>query len=243
MKMFGNLTQDGLEEAGDRIGGGGVVDSGVYDGTVKLAYAGKAQSSNAQSITIHLDLGGREYRETLWITNRNGENFWLDKQDPTKKNPLPGFTTIDDLCLLTTGYSLSEQTVEEKVVKLYDFETKKDLPQSVQVLTTLIGKPISAAILKQTVDKNKKDANGVYQPTGETRDENVVDKFFHAETGRTVTEVKQGMATASFKEKWADKNTGTVRNRAKGAPGNTGTPGAPAAPAANQAPATSIFGS
>lgn len=36
-KMFGNLTGDNLEQEGDRLGGGGPLESGVYDGTVKLA--------------------------------------------------------------------------------------------------------------------------------------------------------------------------------------------------------------
>lgn len=248
-KMFGNLTSDNLTESGDRLGGGGPMESGIYTGTVKLAYAGKSRSSDAQSVVVHIDVNGNEFRETHWVTNKNGENFYLDKQDQTKKHPLPGFTHVDDLCLLTTGFGLAEQDIEEKVVSLYDFEARQEVPQNVPVLTGLLGKEITVGVVKQTVDKTAKDANGKYNPTGETRDENVADKFFHTETKRTVTEIKTGQEEAIFHDKWKEKNTGKTRNRAKGAEGNSGAPGrkagnagAPGSAGGAQKPATSLFG-
>lgn len=242
-KMFGNLTTDGLEESGDRLGGGFLFESGVYTGTVKMAYAGKASQSEATSITVLIDFDGREFRETLWVTNRNGENSYADKKDANKKHPLPGFTMVDDLCLVTTGHGLADQNVEEKVVKIYDFEHRKDMPTNVPVLVDLIGKPITAAVLKQTVDKQKKNDAGVYVNTGETREENTVDKFFHTESRRTVTEIKQGIEEAIFIDAWDQKNKGKTRNRAKGGAdnGKAGAPGA-GAPGAAQKPKQSLFG-
>ena len=223
-KMFGNMTTDGLETSSDRLGAGGVLDTDLYSGTVKLAYAGKS-SGGAQSVTVVLELSGREYREIFYVTNKQGENFYVDKNDNTKKQPMMGFASVDDLCLLTTGFPLSEQSVEDKVVKIYDFEQKKDIPTNVPVLVDLLGKPVSAGILKQIVDKQKKDSTGVYRNTGETREENVVDKFFHAETARTVNEIKDGIQTGVFAGKWVDKNKGETRNKAKGSVGTAGMPG------------------
>jgi hypothetical protein len=245
MKMFGNLTGDGLEQTGDRLGGGGVRETGAYEATVKLVYAGKASSSNAQSLTVLLDMGGQEYRETLWVTNKNGENFFLDKQDKTKKVPLPGFTIADDLCLLTTGMPLSEQTFSEKVVNIYDYDAKKEVPTNVHVLMDLIGKPVIMGVVKQTVDKTKKNDNtGQYDPTGETRDENVIEKVFHAESKRTVTEFRAEQEEAVFYGKWVEKNAGKTRNRSKGAEGKAGAPARPGAAPGAAAPQAkkSLFG-
>ena len=249
-KMFGNLTDENLEKTGDVLGGGGPVESGIYTGTVKLAYAGKSNSSNAQSIVVHIDTGNREIRESLWVTNRNGENFYADKKDPNKKRPLPGYTTADDLCLVTTGHPLSEQDLEEKVVNLFDFEARAERPQNVPVLVDVIGKEVTVAVLKQTVDKNVQDSSGKYVPSGETRDENVIDKVFHAESQRTVTEIREGLEEGKFLEAWKAKNEGQTRNRAKGADGKTGAPGGAGAPPArgnsapgNAKPKTSLFGS
>ena len=225
MQMFGNLTTDNLEDTGDRLGAGGVLESGAKDGIIKLIYAGKSQSSKAQSITVHIDFSGHEFRETFWVTNKDNENFYTDKNDASKKHPLPGFTVVDDLCLLTTGQGLSQQNFEAKTINLYNFTERKDVPTEVPVLVDLIGKPISVGLLKEVVDKQKKDAGGNYVNTGETREQNIVDKFFHPETHMTVTEYKENMEEAAFYPLWVEKNTGKVRNKAKGAQGQQGRPG------------------
>lgn len=238
---FGKLSQDGLEKTGDVLGGGGTVESGVYSGTIKLAYAGKS-AGGAQSLTVHVDIGGREHRETIYVTSKLGNNYY---EKDNKKIPLPGFTTANDLALLSTGQALSEQDIEERVVKLYDFDAKAELPTKVQAVVSLHGKEIKLGILKQIVDKNQKNDAGDYVPTGETREENVIDKVFHAETGKTVSEFVNKIAEAEFLPKWEEKNKGNTRNKAKGAAGKTGAPGR-APSAGGSAPAAgsskSLFG-
>lgn len=243
MKMFGNLSTDGLEEATDVIGGGGLLDTGIYTGIVTLAYAKKSRTSDAQAIAVHIKIGNIEFREDHWVVNKKGENSYQDKKDASKKHPLPGFTNVDDLCLVTTGFSFPDQDVEEKTVNLYDFDQKKEVPTNVPVLVDLIGKEVSVAVIRQTVDKQKKNDAGVYSNTGETRDENIADKFFHAETRRTVAEIKHQIEDPIFYDKWDEKNSGTPpRNKAKGAEGNSGAPGAPGGSSAAAAkPKTSLF--
>lgn len=249
MKMFGNLTTDGTEKVEDRLGGGGgIFETGVYEGVVKVAYVGKSSSSQAQSVTVIGDIGGREYRETFWITNGKGENTYPDKNDKSKKHLLPGYISINDLCMMTTEMPLTEQDLAEKVVEIYDFEAKKPVPTNVPVFVDMIGKPFKAAIVKQTVDKQKKNSAGVYENTGETRDENVVEKFFHPETNQTLTEAIEEIEGGAFLNKWLEKNEGKTRNRARGANGNAGQAGRPGASGgapvagAAQKPKTSLFG-
>lgn len=251
-KLFGNLTRDGLEDGGDRVGGFSVQESGIYDAVVKMAFAGASQHG-AQFVEVHLDLeGGGQHRERIFVTNRKGENFYPDKKDPNKKHQLPGFTSIDDLCLVTTGFGLADQDTEEKVVNLWDSEAKKETPQNVPALMDMVGKPVTIALLKCIVDKTQKnEATGIYEPTGETREENEIDKFFHKETGRTVTEIRNEVSEPIFKGKWAEKNTGKDRNKAKGkkegAPGMPGGGKTPplmngAAGGSAPAPKSSLFG-
>lgn len=218
MSLFQNLSNEGLEEAGDRVGGFTVFESDTYTGTIKALYAGKAANSNAMSITLHLDLGGKEYRETFWVSNKDGQNFYHPKdgqgnRDTTKRNPLPGFTHIDDLCLMTTDKPLSQQATEEKIMNIYNFDEKKEVATAVQMIMEPLGKTVTLGILKQTVDKTAKDAAGVYQPTGETREENVTDKVFHDPSGLTVTEAKNGVKTPEFLNKWLSKNKGQTRDK------------------------------
>lgn len=239
--MFGNMTTEGLEESGDRLGVGGVLESGAQDGVIKVAYVGKSQSSDAQSITAIIDMGGFEYRETFWITNKKGENFYIDKNDASKKHGLPGFVMVDNMCQLATGHGLAAQETEEKTVNIYDYDAKKELPKAVQVLTGLIGKEITAGVKKVVVDKTKKDGSGAYVSTGETRDTNEIDKFFHFESKKTVSEFKSGQEEAIFYPKWVDKNTGKTVNKAKGADGKSGAPGGAAPTGGSEKPQTSLF--
>jgi hypothetical protein len=240
---FGGLNTDDLEQSGDFLGGGGAIDSGIYTGTIKLAYAGVAKSG-ARSLTVHVDVNGREYRETLYVTSGTEKGCKNYYEKNGKKSPLPGFTTANDMALLSTGQPLSEQELEEKVVKLYDYDAKAEVPTKVQAVTSMMGKQITLGILKQVVDKNKKnDTTGAYEPTGETREENVIDKVFHTESGRTVTEV-MAKGESDFLGKWKERNAGTVRDRSSGAVGKVGVPGQRAANDGGSAKAQtkSLFG-
>lgn len=228
MSLFSGMTSEGLEESEDRLGGYSVYPSNIYNATVKMAYAGKA-ASGAHFIHFEFDLGSNQtYREVCYFTNKKGENFWIN--EAKKKVPLPGFTMVEDICLLTTDEPLAAQATEDKMVKVYDADSKKELPKSVPVLMGLIGKPISLGILKQLESKNAKNAAGEYVPTGDTRDTNIIDKAFHTDSKLTVVEARAGKDAGEFWEKWLEKNKDVVRDRrAKGTGGVTGGPGRPTA--------------
>jgi hypothetical protein len=224
-QIFSGLTTEGLEETEDRLGGYTVYPSAIYNAVIKMAYAGKA-ASGAHFVTFEFDLGNSQtYRETCYFTNKKGENFWINESK--KKVPLPGFTMIDDICLLTTEQPLASQNTEDKMVKVYDSEAKKEVPKSVPVLMDLIGKPISLGILKQLESKNAKNAAGEYVATGETRDTNIIDKAFHTDTKLTVVEARAGKDAGEFWDKWLEKNKDVVRDRRAKTGGASGGAGRP----------------
>lgn len=228
MSMFKNMTNNGLEETQDRLGGFQPLATDIYTGVLKLAYATTA-SSGAQAINFVFETQGKEYRETVYITNKKGENFFLNKDDKTKKVPLPGFVIADDICLCATEKPLSEQEVEEKVVKLYDFEAKKELPKSVPVLVELIGKTVSLGIVQELHNKTKKnDSTGEYEPIEEEVTKNVIEKVFHTESKFTMVEVRNGAETAAFWDAWVERNKGSVKDKRDLKNGKPGAPGKPA---------------
>lgn len=255
--IFGNLSTDGLEEAKDVLGGSkfGVLETDVYGGEIKLAYAGQSdRGARFLDVTVALD-NGQEYNERLYVTNAQGENFYHPKdksgnRDTSKKNPLPGFTNANDIALLATGYSLGEQEVEEKIANLYNFDQKKEIPTKVPALVSLHGKRIKLAIQKSTELKTRKnDTTNQYEPIGDgsTRDTNAIEKVFHDETGRTVSEVTAQQAEGEFLGKWLEKNKGVTRDKTGGAQAGgakTGVPGgaAPTAGAPVGGKGKSLFG-
>lgn len=248
MSLFGNLTNDGLEEAEDRLGGFAPLETDIYTGPIKMAYAGQA-NSGARNVTLIVDHAGKEYRETIYITNKKGENFFLNKDDSKKKVPLPGFTIIDDICLVTTGKPLSEQEAEDKMVKVYDSEHKKEMPKSVPVLTELLGKTVSLAIVKTLENKNVKSGDE-YVASAETRYTNSIEKVFHTESQMTVAEARNNAEAAGFWNAWLERNKGKERDKrtikdgqagAVGRPGSKSQSGPPIA-GSQSSPRKSLFG-
>lgn len=249
MSLFGNLKADGLEETQDRLGGYSPFDTDIYTGKIKMAYADKSDGG-AQNVNLVIDMGGKEYRETVYVTNKKGENFFLNKEDKTKKVPLPGFVIIDDICLVTTEKPLADQDVEEKVVKLYDYEAKKEIPKTVPVLTGLLGKEVSLAIVRQLENKNVKNGAGAYEATAETRESNVISKVFHTPTKMTMVEARNGNEVGTFWDSWLERNKGQISDKRMikegqaGAPKGTAARSGPPTPTASAAPAErkSLFG-
>ncbi|WP_299198236.1 hypothetical protein [uncultured Amphritea sp.] len=216
--MFQDLEKEleGVAKQEDRLGGGGyLVNSGVYDATVKMAYITPASSSKAQCMNIVLEVDGKEVRERVWFTNREGKPTYTKDG---KKFMLPGYETINDLCLVTTGHPFSEQTVEEKVIKVYDYEAKGEVEKALPVVTSILTKPLLAGVLMVRENKQEKNSAGDYVNIAETRDFNEFDKFFHKDTRKTVPELKRGGDIAEedmFITLWAEKNTGEIRDRSK----------------------------
>lgn len=209
--LFGGLSNEGLEESQDRLGGFRVLDSGPYTGKIKAAYAGLASASKAQSVTIIADTkDAGEYRETFWITNKNGENFYTKDG---KKNPLPGFTIVDDICLVTCNKGLAAMATEDKVMNVYDPEAKKEMPKSVPMLVELLGKDVTFGVIKKLSNKQKKNSAGVYEDTDETREENSTDKIFHFPSNLTVVEARKQIQTPTFYGAWVERNKGQTQDR------------------------------
>lgn len=230
--MFGNLTTDGLQESQDRLGGTSVFSTDIYTGTIKAFYAGKS-SGGATSVTLIAVIGDKEYTETMYVTNKEGKNWFLNKQDNTKKVPLPGFTVVDDICLIATGEPLANQETEDKVINIWDNEAKKEMPKSVPMIVAALGKPIALGIEKTLANKKTK-VGSEYVATAETREENHIDKVYHPEMKLTVAEARAGRDVAQFWDAWLLKNKDQVRDKRTIKDGEVGAP-SKSAPTAGQA--------
>lgn len=242
MSLLKNLkTESDIKQETDNAGGGFILPSDLYDFTIALAYV-KPADSGALGLFLELKTDdGKTLKTSMYMTSgtaKGGKNY---SEKDGVKTYLPGFNQANGLCLLTIGKEIGDLETEEKVVKLYDYNAKSEVPTKVQALTDLHGKRIKAGVLEQKVNKTKKnEVTKQYEPTGETRQENEVDKFFRAEDGFTVAELRASAEKAEFMEVWVEKNKGKVRDKTKGAAGTAGAP--KGAAAGTTKPTTSLFG-
>jgi hypothetical protein len=245
MSLLASLSTDAsIADEKDSVGSTGALDSGLYKAKVALAYITKS-AGGAMGLVLNLKTdANREIRQTLWMTSgtaKGGKNYYEDKKGD--KQYLPGFLHANSLALLTVGKEIAALDTETKVVNTYSAEAKSEVPTKVEMLMDLIGHEVIVGLIKQTVDKTKKnEATGIYEATGETRDENEIDKLFRAKDRMTTAEIRAQADTASFIDTWDAKFAGIVKNKAKGAAGTAGAPKAAGAPAAAvKKPTTSLF--
>lgn len=237
----------GVED--DYLRSGGVLDTDIYTATIKACFTQKASKSSALSVVTILEVNGREIRSQVWTTNKNGGVTYKDQKTGKDKN-LPGYNQMNSLALLLTGKELGTLDVEEKTLKLYDFDAKKELPQAVDCFVELHGLKVQVAVQKQIVDKTEAipNTNPVeYKPTGEVREINEVVKYFPEDKLVTMSEIvnyieglganldetieagkllkaigKMPAEMGGYAEQWLKTNKGQVYDKSNGTKGSKG---------------------
>ena len=247
--MFGNVKQQQGVESNevDSLGGRVLRKTGLYNDTIKLAY-GTESKKGALGVVLKLeDENGSTHDETIWVTNREKSNTYVDKDG--NQQYLPGYNMVNAICLMVCGKELSEVELVEKTVPVFNYEARSEVPTKVQVLDDLMGGKIITGMMKYIENKTYQvNGEGPYLPYAETREGSEISKVFHAETRQTIVEAR-AQAEATFIDSWSEKNHAeVVRNKCvapeKLHPAPTAAPGQGAGGAAASTtakPTTSLF--
>ena len=228
-----NLPSDvKVEKERDSVGRGALA-SDVYKGVVELVYLDKS-AGGAISVNIQFKTQDQVVNQTVYISNRKGKFTYAGKNGDA---PLPGYSQMDAFFTALTGKNLAQQAKEDKVINLYDFEARKELPVKREVFIDALNLPIACGITLVKEEKTTKESN-YKEGTGEYYTKNEFNKWFDADTGLTAVEKQAGETSPKFLEAWKTKFVGeTITRNAK----NSGAvKGAPATAAAAK-PTTSLF--
>lgn len=218
--LSGLKTDNTIKQEVDVLGGRGPLESGVYDMVIESAYMDESKGGAINVNFTFKDAQGRTLKQTIYVTSGNAKgkkNYYEDKNGD--RQYLPGFNVVNSISLLTVGKEIGELETTPKMVSIYDWDAKKELPQEKEVLMDLCGQEITLGVLKVIEDKNVANSQGVYVPSGDTRTINEIGKVFRTEDKLTVAEIRSETAEAEFFESWKNKNTGKDYNKAKGAKG------------------------
>jgi len=233
------VTTEDIIADSDTLGGYSVLESDVYDLTIEVAFV-TYSANKAMALNVHFKtVDGKQLRQQFWMTSgeaKGCKNYYENKQGD--KQYLPGFTMANSLCLLTVGEEISKMNTEPKVINLYDYSVKKEIPTKVDMLIELLGKSVTAGVLKQIVNKNELDANtGTYVASSETRTENEINKLFRQQDGLTITEIKAAATEPVFKQKWVEKWKGVTKDKSSAVVANA----KPVNNVKTKAPAQNLF--
>lgn len=216
--LAGIKQADAVEEVKDNLGGSkfSPVDSGIYEATIKYAYL-KPSAGGALGMHLELELdNGSTVRESIYLTKRTGENYYVDKNDSSKKHLLPGYITADAIALLGAQKPIAELKTEEKIIKLYDASQQAEVNTPVPMLTELTDKTLKVGIVKIIEDKQAKNADGKYVKVEGQRIKNEIDKVFHPTNHMTVPELRASATEAAFYTAWKDRWDGKVNDKSTG---------------------------
>lgn len=225
MSIFSSMDLNNVETSKDTLGGTFErLESDIYPAIIKTIYL-TSSKGGAKAANIVADVAGKEYREQLWITNSKGEGYYVNKKTGNKVM-LPGLQTLAELVFCGIEKELKDLDTQERVFKVYDYDLKQEVNKPVETIIEMMGMEVDLAIVKEIVDKNvKNESTGAYEPSGETREQNAIEKVFHRASRKTANEAKAG-DDATYYDAWLKKNKGVVRNKAKGVK-KEGTAGAP----------------
>lgn len=211
MSMFANLAdqQKDAEKEKDILGGRRpMLPTDAYDAKIETVYATKS-AGGANALNFVFKVGDQTFRSTQYITSKKGESFYMTKDN--KKSPLPGYALVNALTKLTAGKEIPALVFEDKIVKIYNFDTKKEEPKTMPVAVELSGLDINIGIELVLENKRAKDQAGQYVDTPETKEVNEWTRVFHPTTGQTVSEY-DAQKPSEFKAAWLAKFKGVVRD-------------------------------
>lgn len=220
MGIFDSYNTEGAEKPRDYTGGFKVFDADIYEATIKMALYHKSDSG-ARAISFEFQLpGGDTYKEDIYFTNSEGKHKYKPKDAKGDTMRLmPGFVTVYNICMISTGMGLDKQFTENKTVKVYSSKEKKEIEDERPVLVNLLGKKVALGIRKVLENKQEKDQNGKYQTVAGTRETNKIHTVFHPEYKVTVNEAEE-IATAKKEGKtppepkawasWLKSNKGQI---------------------------------
>jgi hypothetical protein len=233
MGLLSQFKESANVEKDEDVVGGGLsftVDTGADDYTIELAYISESQAG-AKAINLHLKNAGAMLRQTIYFTSNKakGQKTTYTHKQTGKEHNLPGYALLKGLARVVANKDFDDLNDEKKIVKLYNWDQKKEVPTEVDILPELMGQQVIACVYKVIEDKKTKADDGSYVPTGETREVNEIVKFCQAGTGLAPTEVVSG-ESIDFLADWKETHTGKVKDKSTKNAGGA-VSGAPAAAA------------
>ncbi|AGY48136.1 single strand DNA binding protein [Acinetobacter phage Presley] len=239
-------TAKDVEEAQDTVGGSIPLESNVYPMVLKNAYV-HVSDKGAQALNIEIDIdnGKRTQRQSLWVSDAEGKNYYEDSKG--KKKHFAGYLLADSLAMLATGgeASIDDLDTEEKIIQVYDSNQGKEVNKKVEAFTDLIGLEFQGGLIKHIKPKSTKVGDEYVDDPVETITINELDKVF-SEDGFTTIELIEEAEEPAFIHTWLTRWEGKAKttkpkDAAKGRSAGAGRSNArtAAAPRGKAAPAAS----
>lgn len=204
-----------VQKVVDRVGGSSAIPSGIYKMKLEYLYSDVAKSGAIMMYGQAILEDGTKYRISECVASGDAKGNKVTYTKDGIEHYLPGYTTINNICLLTVGEPIDSCQEEEKVLDLYDSELQKTASRKVMCIKGIAKIDINLGIMREIVNKQVKsgDKGNKYINTNETRTINTINCVFRGNDNLTVIEIKAGAETSKFFDVWNDANKDRDANR------------------------------
>ena len=213
-------------------------DSNIYEADIDMAYM-EQKPTEAVFLVLTLKKGKRTFTESICVMSgkEKGKKTYYVKNG-VKRN-LPGFSLATQLCMTTLGKTLNDvvQSGEKRMINVYDFNARKEVPTEKFVVTELLGQQVCAGIIKELKNKKQQQPDGSFKALPVTKETNHTSYFFFKDTHLTVVETEAGDTEPKTYEQWVKQNVGVTKDSRE----ITDTSAAAQASATAAAPTPSVF--
>ena len=182
----------------DYVGGGGVLDTDIYSGTIKYAYIGKAANSDARNMTLAVTVNGNDITKSIWMTNRDGDVTYYE----SKKEINQQVQCFEELHGLELQVAIQKQTIDktEKDESTGSYEPTgetRDVNEFIKFFPADV--PVTLGEIAQKISSLGGDFDDV---------------LADGDMGKAVGSMTE--EDGVWATKWLEKNRGETWNRAKG---------------------------
>jgi hypothetical protein len=177
------------------------VPTGVYPYIIELAYLGES-SGGAVELNLHCkpaDDTGCYLRTKLYVTTgkAKGRKSTMTGEDGVVR-PLPSRERMEELARLCANKSADQLNTENKIIKLWDWNTRSEEPVEKPILPELMNKPVLLGLLKVETNQWR---NG--KRLKDRKFKNEIEKVFSPK-GFTYTELENGADEPEFIHDWKE---------------------------------------
>ena len=198
MNIFDVDADVEVQEVAD-FSGKRTVDTNEYEATIKLAYLSTAKTGSTMLNLIYT-MGGQEVTLKPNYLFNGAKKHYIDKKTGAKKQNI-GIAQLSELCMVAIG---KNSTVEDKTIKIWDYDLKAEAPVKRPVLVDLLGAKVLLAVQEIQEAKHNDASQAVML--------NEVVKACDVETRQTLAEKNAGK-DAVWLDKWTKKNAGVLNDK------------------------------
>ena len=181
-----------------------IKDTGAYPMAVSMFRFGESDGGAAFFEVTLEAASGAKISEKEYFSSKAGKTTYAVKDRATgnltgEHKDLPGMAKLKGISRALTGDPMAWKTTAAlKIIPIYNFDKKADIDTECGVFVGALGKEVEVLVQKTLYDKDKKNAEGNYEPSTEVVAKSEIVAWLDPVSHKTFSETESGSDAKSY---------------------------------------------